>query len=272
MRRVLAVTPVVGLLVALGAMLAPDPPLLVRHWASYTIYPWWTPLLLVVAIGVAVVVLSVDEPGPRAAAVCATGIVAAQVGGLGLWAHKHWRPAFGMGGGYAGGMHELERLAWVVAAGGMLACVASVALLVVRGDWPKRDVAASAWRRVVLGLAVIVGLPALLSGGVSSLMDATSLGAMSLVYGIPWGGALVASRWLASTAYSAVLATCAIGAGLAGAHSSDEIAYRRGGVVLLGTAAVFALVLCLEWLPRRGRGSGDLVEQRRGGADMATGG
>ncbi len=247
MRRALAAVQVAGLLTSLGAMLAPDPVLLAKHWTSFTIYPWWSPLLVLAALGTAVAMLTTwaDDPGRRAAAACATGVVAAQVGGLGLWAHKHWHPAFGIGGGYAGDMHELEGLAWVVAAGALLACLASIVQLVVHRDWPRRDTSSS-WRRVVLGLVVMAGLPVLLAVGDRDQMDATSLGALALVFGIPWGGAVVAGRWLSSTAYSAVLGTCAVSAVLAGLHSSDEITHHRGGLVFLGAAAVFVLVLYLE--------------------------
>src|SRR5689334_7137664 len=102
MRRALATIQLLGFLVAGIAMGAPGFPRLVRDWSGGTIYPWWAALYVV--LGVVATMVSVLLHDESWAAVVPTAVLvpAAQIAGLGLVAVKHWKPSFGMGGGYAG--------------------------------------------------------------------------------------------------------------------------------------------------------------------------
>ena len=151
-----------------------------------------------------------------------------------------------MGGGYAGDVPELERLAWVVAVGGLVSTAAALGQLVVQQDWPQPVHPAARWRRVGLGLAVLVGVPALLSTAHSDFRDVTSLAAFTLVYGIPWGFSLAAAGWLTKHATLGVLGAGVAGAALAATAPSPDLTYREGGTFLAWAALLLAVLLLVE--------------------------
>lgn len=247
-RRLLGLTQLVGLATAGWSLLAPGPAAVLRDWSGLTIYPAWT--VLVLAMGTVAAVVTVAAPALHRAAVAAaggvTGVCAAQVAGLGAWAHRHWEPAFGMGGGYAGDPPRLEQLALLVAAGGAVAAVAAVAQLVVASEWPRSTPWAARAPRVVVGLVVLGGVPAGLAALDAGLADRTSLGAFALVHGVPWGLACVAVGWAARAAALGVLAAAAAGAGAAVVAPSAALTHGQGEPVFAAVVVLLVLAVLLE--------------------------
>jgi hypothetical protein len=248
MRRALALVQLLGLATALAAMLAPAPRTLLEKWSSFTIYPWWTLVLFGVGAGAAAVSVAAPAGATRVLAATAgvTGVLAAQVGALGVWAQKHWLPAFGFGGGYAGDVDELEQLAWIVAGAGILASLAAVGQLLVQHDWPRPVASVTRWRRAGSGVAVLVGLPILLAGADPDLADLTSVVAMALIYGIPWGVSLAGAGWLSRHGALGVLAGCFISATLSAVAPSNQITGDEARAALAGVAVLFGVLLVVE--------------------------
>ena len=248
MRRALALVQLGGLGAALGAMLAPAPRTLVEKWSSFTIYPRWTLVLLLAGAGAAVVSAAAPIAATRLVAATAgvTGVLAAQVGALGVWAHEHWLPAFGFGGGYAGDVEELEQLAWIVAGGGVLASLAAVGQLLVQHDWPRRVDVAPRWTRLGSGVAVLVGLPLLVAATHPDLTDRTSLVALALIYSVPWGLSLAAAGWLSRDGALGVLAACCLSAALSAVAPSNQITHGGAHAVFAAVAVAFGVLLAVE--------------------------
>ncbi len=248
MRRALALVQLLGLATAFAAMLAPAPRTLLEKWSSFTIYPWWTLVLFGVGAGAAAVSVAAPAGATRVLATTAavTGVLAAQVGALGVWAQKHWLPAFGFGGGYAGDVDELEQLAWIVAGAGILASVAAVGQLLVQHDWPRPVVSVTRWRRAGCGVAVLVGLPILLAGADPDLADLTSVGALALIYGVPWGVSLLGAGWLSRHGALGVLAGCFVSATLSAFAPSNQITGDEARAALAGVAVLYAVLLVVE--------------------------
>ncbi len=166
-----------------------------------------------------------------------------------MWAHKHWLPAFGFGGGYAGDAHNLRLLAWVVAGPGILAAVAAFAQLVVQHDWPRPGVTGVRWSRVGIGVVVLVGLPFLISTADSRLTDRTSLVALALIYSIPWGLSLVGSGWLSRDGVLGVLVACFSSAALSTLAPSIQITLGQARGTFAAMAVVFAILLVVGVRP-----------------------
>lgn len=248
MRRLLALGQLVGFAVALGAILAPGPRSIAENWPSMTIYPWWTLVLLLVGAAAALVSVSTPAGSDRVlvAAAAVSGVCAAQIGGLGLWTQKHWLPAFGFGGGFAGEIGELKRLAWVVAVAGILTALAALAQLITEGQWPRAVPAGPRLTRLIAGLAVLGGLPLLIAIGNPDLMDRTSLVALALVYGVPWGLSIAGAGWLSPHGPAAVLGACCLSASLSALAPSNELTYDASGAIFAGCAVVFGLLLFFE--------------------------
>jgi hypothetical protein len=124
-------------------------------------------------------------------------VTCAQLAGAGAVAYKHWVPWSGMTG--VGLIHP-DELRWI---GIALAVTCSVAVLVclqalvARGAFGV-SMARPLARVVTVGTGiVIIGLvPLALAGGQPDRLDWESLGAFSLLYGLPWGVGVAVSAWL----------------------------------------------------------------------------
>ena len=180
-----------------------------------TLYSW-TSWVLAGSLALAGLVLLVGSGGPSALlhAAAAVGLVAAaQLSGTGVVAVKHWQPYTGMQGSGAH-LPQLRLLAAAMACAGLASAGAVVWLLVAEHALPS---GVGRWARtasVVAGLAIAVVVPLGMGAGDPQTMDFTSLGAYALIYGLPWGGAVLLSAWLtraaALAALGAVLASIAL--------------------------------------------------------------
>jgi hypothetical protein len=240
-RRWAAVTAVAFGVIAV-CIVAPAPTRAVRDWSSTTIYPWWSLVLAVGGLALAVgsaVVPRVREMGAVPAAV--GGVFAAELAGLGIVAVKHWHPAFGMGGGYSGDLHVLQALALLVFAAGVVAATASLVRLVVHGALPRPESQKIRRTAVAVGGAVLVLLPVAIGGGGFGRLDATSLTAFALIYSAPWGISIALTGWLGRTEARAVLAACSLCAAMAlvGPQMTDLVgqAFLAFGLALAAVVA-----------------------------------
>jgi len=176
-----------------------------------TIYPVWVWVLVLAGLLSGIGALLAGRTG-RAVAAAVALVAAMPLVGTGIVAYKHWKPAFGMGGGYGGGYQSLETLklmALVIAGAALVAGVAAVVLLVVVDALPGQVGAAIRGASVLAGLAVIVGLSLGIDAGGYGDGDLTSVGAAGLIYAGPWGAATIVSGWLdRPAAIAALAATC----------------------------------------------------------------
>lgn len=242
MRRRLVLIQAVGFVVAGAAMVAPDPSLVLRRWSSVTIYPWWAAVYVVLGVlASSVAHRAGDDSRPARMLPTASVVVGAQLAGLGLVAVKHWKPSFGMGGGYAGQPDHLVWLAWLVAAGGAAVVLAAVAQLLLSGTFPVPAFARDA-RYAVLGAVIVLVLPFGIAEGDPGLLDATSLGAFVLIYSGPIGVTVAGAAWLAERHRVAALGSCAAAATLSAAAPMLDLTHLHGGAALVTTAVVLAVV------------------------------
>jgi hypothetical protein len=176
-------------------------------------------------------------------------VLAGQVAGLGFVAVKHWRPSFGMGGGgYAGELHELVQLAWVVALAGTVAVVAAIVQLASLRAFPIRTSARSALLFAGVGLLVLLALPYGIAGSDPELQDAKSLGAFVLIYSGPIGLTVVGTGWLVERLRGPAIAASAVAAAVSALDLITDLSFGRGGPALAGTAVVLAaFALGLRW-------------------------
>ena len=233
-------------------MVAPGFPRLVRDWSGGTIYPWWAELYVVVG-AVASIVSILLRNESRAVLVVPTALVVmgAQLAGLGLVAVKHWEPSFGMGGGYAGQLHELVGLAWVIGVAGTVATLAAVAQLVAAGAFPIRASVPGALLFGGVGLLILLTLPIGISEGDAELQDLTSFGAFVLIYSGPIGATVAATAWLVRSLRFTAIASCAAAAAISALDLITDLSYLRGRPALLGTAVLLAaFALGSRWLMR----------------------
>jgi hypothetical protein len=194
-----------------ACILVPAPGRMVRHWSSATIYPWWSLVLAVVCMVVALAAPVLRRRGALVAVTAATtGVFAAELAGIGLVARKHWHPAFGYGGGYSGGLGRLQWLALLVFAAGAVAAVASLVRLWVAGDLPRPAARPTRRTAVAVGAALLVLLPPAIGMGDSDGLDLTSLAAFALIYSLPWGLSIALTGWLGPVAARAVLTACTV--------------------------------------------------------------
>jgi len=167
-----------------------------------TMYPVW--IWMLVLAGLVAAIASLRSPRNVRAAAGAVALVAAMpLVGTGIVAYRHWKPAFGMGGGYGHGYESLETLkamAILVAVSALLAGVAAAVQLVSVSALPAHLPATLRWASVLAGLAVIAGLPLAIGAGGYGEGDLTSVGAAGLIYAGPWGAACIVSGWLARPA------------------------------------------------------------------------
>lgn len=182
---------------------------------SWTIYPWWTWVLVGVGLCAALTALvRPHRPAVLVGAPAVAAVMAAQIAGTGVVGSKHWRPAIGMGG-YGDHLRELQVMAGVMAACGLTALVVcTLRLRVVRraSGVSGRGSRASC---ALVGGGVVVLLPVGVALVDHDARDLTSTGAVLLVYGLPWGASLVAAGWLPRPAGLATTATVALSAGCA---------------------------------------------------------
>ena len=161
-----------------------------------TIYPWAS-YVFCAALAIAGVIIAMglrSEFRPWSAPAAAVALVSAmQLGGMGVVAIKHWEPAFGMGGGY-GSLDQLEQRAWIVAAIGTVAGLA--ALLAMRRVYTRAEPRRVRMTCGISGALFVFLLPVAVGAGSAENLDATSLGAFALMYGLPWGIALIIAGWL----------------------------------------------------------------------------
>jgi hypothetical protein len=228
---------VAALGIASLAILSVQPTLEVRiseYMSVYTKYEWVLAVILVVA-GATIAVGS----GTLGTLGAACGAIAAgQLGSSGATAFKQWYSFFGPTG-FDSTHHEvLERLALVMAGLCLFAAVACVGYLAQRHAF--RDDATSGPVRagvVVTGVAVMIGLPIVLSIGDNST-ELGTFAAFALLYSLPWGIAIVVSGWLIRSTAMGVYATVLVSAVLAG--SSEHFISMGSQALGFGSAAALA--------------------------------
>lgn len=162
-----------------ACILVPAPGRMVRHWSSATIYPWWSLVLAVVGMVVALAAPVLRRRGAAAVAAATTGVFAAELAGIGLVARKHWHPAFGYGCGYSGALGRLQWLALLIFAAGAVAAVAGLVRLWIAGDLPRPAARPTRRTAVAVGAVLLVLLPPAVGMGNSDGLDATSLSAFA---------------------------------------------------------------------------------------------
>lgn len=288
-RRALAGIQLLGFAVVGVAAIAPAPSRLLRHWgADTTIYPVW--MLGYVALGVIASIVSLTfpnvtrSPDPPATVVPATVVpatmvvLAAQLAGLGIVAAKHWKPAFGMGGGYVGDPDQLARLAWIVGLAGLVAAAAAVGQLVCLGvfRWrradrgPRDPVRLSSTEGLVLGgtgAAILLLLPFGVALGDPDAHDLTSLGAFALIYSAPLGVTVGASALLVGRLSAVATASCAVAAACSALGFMIDLNGENSRPALVVVAAVLAVVsLGVAWFAQRDADDVSPRESPLGGA------
>ena len=226
-----------GFAVAGMALAGPSP----EGYTHGSIYPWWSWVLVGVGALAGGVLLAAPDDGERRPR---------------PWRHAwHWwsvpsSPAPGSSrestgarprGSPATGLGQLEevaRLALLIAVSAGIATVAAAwQLLASRDLGPRRRTVT--WRaQLAVGVALLVLLPVLLAVFEVGGPRLTTWGAAGLVYGGPWGVAVVASAWSSRPAAAALLETVLGCAALAavGPQMVDVFAPSVGGLVRRGHA------------------------------------
>ncbi|MEQ6901758.1 hypothetical protein [Nocardioides sp. YIM 152588] len=245
MRRTLAALQLIGFLVAGLAMVAPDPGRLVRDWAGSTIYPWWAAVYAVAGVAGAAALLLAPDRRWAPAVTAALVVPAAQLAGYGLVAVKHWKPAIGIGGNYAGKPDELAALAAVVAVAAAVATACALAQLVSWRAFTARPDPATALLLGCAGALVVVALPVGIAEGAPDLLDATSLGAFALAYSAPIGLWVAGAGWLRAPLRATAIGSCAAAAGLSALMIRPELSHHHGRPALLATALLLAALAAL---------------------------
>lgn len=206
------------------------------------LYPAWVAVLTAVGV-LAGVALALSRRGGPAAAVAL--VVALQLAGTGVVARRHAVPAGGTGGLFAADVDRVRALAVVVVVAAAAAAVVSLLSLL-----PPTGTPVTGRRRLLAtaaGLAVVVLVPLGIGATSTEMRDATSLGAMVLSYGLPWGAGLVAAGRLPRDRSVAAALTVAGSAALAlvGPQMADLILGRPEpafGAALLAAVVVLAAV------------------------------
>jgi hypothetical protein len=194
-----------GFVVAGLALAGPSP----QGYTHGSIYPWWSWALVGVGAVAGAVLLVAPETarGARTVAACVSVVVGAELAGTGIVAREHWRPASWIAGYGAGQLEEVAHLALLIAVSAGIATVAAAWQLLASADLGPRRPAAT-WRaQLAVGVALLVLLPVLLAVFDVGGPRLTTWGAAGLVYGGPWGVAVVASVWSSRRAAAALLET-----------------------------------------------------------------
>jgi hypothetical protein len=221
-----------------------------------SIFPWWTWVLVGAGALAGGVLLAAPDGASgarfRTVAACVALVVGAELAGTGLVAREHWRPAAGIAGYGVGQMEELADLAVLMAvSAGIATGGAAWQLLASRELGPRRRTLS--WRaHLALGMALLVLLPVLLAVFQVGGPRLTTWGAAGLVYGGPWGVAVVASAWSSRPAAAALLETVLGCAALAavGPQMVDVFAPSAGAWFVAVTPAVAVLVMAVVSHPR----------------------
>src|SRR5215218_2336449 len=187
-----------------GAALArPHTPLGTFGYRTWSIYPWWTWVL--VAVGVVGGLLVLIGRG-RSGAAASSAVVTAMLAGTGVVAFKHWQPASGIGGYGVGELPQVERLALVLAALAAGATVCAGWQLLADGELRRSHWGGGSLLRLLSGVGVAVLLPLILMAGQMGA-DPQTWGATGLIYAGPWGAARVASAWTSRPVTIALVGT-----------------------------------------------------------------
>jgi hypothetical protein len=196
-----------GFAVAGMALAGPSP----EGYTHGSIYAWWTWVIVGVGALAGGVLLVAPEGASgsrvRTVAACVALVVGAELAGTGVVAREHWRPASGVAGYGVGQLEEVARFALLIAVSAGIATVAAAwQLLASRELGPRRR--RTTWRaQLAVGVALLVLLPVLLAVFEVGGPRLTTWGAAGLVYGGPWGVAVVASAWSSRPAAAALLET-----------------------------------------------------------------
>ncbi len=232
-------------------MSAPDRSRFVMDWSGATIYPWWAAIYVLVGVAASIVSILFRDRSWASVVPIALVVMAAQVAGLGFVAVKHWEPSFGMGGGYAGQLDELVRLAWVVGVAGSIAAVSAIAQLVSLQVFPLRTSARKALLFGGAGALILLVLPYGIAEGDPGLQDLTSFGAFVLIYSGPLGVTVAAVAWVPGRLHVTAIASCAVAATLSALDLITDLSYLNGRPALCGTAVLLAaFAVRLKWFSR----------------------
>lgn len=164
---------------------------------ALSLFGWahWILVALLVAAGVTLA--RATSPTLTATAAAVGLAPAAQLVGVGIVAGRRWHPVAGMSGpGIWANQGMLEIIAGAGALAAAVALLAFVRVLgVARRAQPEPAGVSTAGRGcVVIGVLVAVSLPLLLAIGDPFAHDITSLGAVALLWSLPWGGCARADR------------------------------------------------------------------------------
>ncbi|WP_114423608.1 hypothetical protein [Nocardioides houyundeii] len=211
----------------------------------HSIQPWWLPVLVAVTAAVVLLGFRREWEAGSQVAVLVGSVTAAAYGAVGA---KHWRPVIGFGWPYEGSIESYERVAL---AGAMLAGVAGLLALV---RLRQLGVLAIERPRLRHGLAVGGALAALVvlmtAAGSPDDRDLRSLLAFGLLYGVPWGGAVVLAALLPARLAVVALGSAAVVAALTVTDTMEQL----GRSPFSQVAAALALVTLVAWLALRQQG------------------
>ena len=209
-------------------------------------YPWWVVVLIAAGELAGLALLLVPRFGTVGAAVAL--VPALQLAGMGAVMVRHAGPAAGMGGVFRWEVDRLEQMGVVIAGAGGVAALGCLAVLL-----PRTGARAGGRRApgTLAGLAVAVLVPAGIAATSAEMRDVTSVGAMLLSYGLPWGVGLVAAGWLPrGPALAAALAVSgSVALGLAGPQMVDLV-LGRSTPAFAAALVVSLLVLAVVAVPR----------------------
>ncbi len=181
-----------------------------------------------------------------------SGVILASSGllaGSALVAVKHWRPYGGMGVGYAH-THQMEILALAIAASSFVMAALVLWWMVRVSGFPTQTRPRIRLVAIVAGVGLIVAVPLLVGMGSSETMDARSLGAFLLIYGLPWGLAVIMTAFMTREVSLGVLGVAVVSSGL-------TIVLPPMPDLVFGSAipgGVAGLVVSASLMIQRGRG------------------
>ncbi|WP_101522952.1 hypothetical protein [Nocardioides houyundeii] len=211
----------------------------------HSIQPWWLPLLVAMRMAAVVLGLRREWEAGSQVAVLVGSVTAAAYGAVGA---KHWRPVIGFGWPHEGTIESYERLALV---GGVLAGLAGLLALV---RLQQLGVLVIDGRRIRGGLMIGGALGVLVilvtAAGSRDDRDLRSLLAFALLYGVPWGGAVVLSALLPERLAAVALGSAAVVAALTVTDTMEQLGRRPFSQV----AAALALVMLVACLALRQQG------------------
>jgi hypothetical protein len=214
-----------------------------------SIYPVaaWVFVAVLGLSGVAVL-LGAAVPGAGVGA-----LAALQLSGTGIVAVKHWRPAMGMGGSYEH-LAALQAAAALLALVGLVCVAVCLGLLVQTEAVPVQPSPRVLLSSLVIGALLVVAVPVLVGHYDPETMDLNSLGAFALMYGLPWGAAVIVSAWLPRSAALAVL-VAVLGSTVLVAATTPmaDIVFTSVGTAFVPATMAVASLVALRVLSGQGR-------------------